>query len=789
LAVALAVSASPPARADAWYEHYARAEAALAAENWSGAIDELNQALEKRGDSSERARTYGMKVVAYFPYLKLGVAYFHAGQLDAALNAFDTEERIGAVTRSAEAKSELETVRALAREAQLQAIDDDRRRVRAIVEESLTTAERLEAEGRLREAAARVGNALALDPDNGEAEASLQRLRAGIARRDDEIGRKARHDELVDRGRRLLDDGAFGAAASALSQAIDLLPDPVAADLLSRARQGLRRAQQKITPAERDRQIDTGLAEARSLAAGGDLDRALDRLEAVRALAPDDPAVASMQSRLIQERRTTERDTARRKKVEDLLGVARGALAAGEIENALSTANEILALDPQNGDALETLAASYRRLNRSLLGRAPLQNIPPAIRFADRRTDLDRVQAERIDRPEFRLQGVVIDESGVEIVVHDDEGRALEPTVRQQAVGGVMISEFSLDTSLQPGLSAFHLTVTDSGNQSTGSDYAVLYSRPLYRAPWFWAATTASATLAAGAALARRAGRRRRLRTRRFNPFVAGAPVLDERLFFGRQDVVERILQTVHNNSLLLYGERRIGKTSIQHHLRRRLSALADPDYQFFPVYIDLQGVPEEDFFRSLADDIFAELSPHLEGLTRSRAEDGEYSFRLFVRDLQAVIRTLKRKSPRRVKLVLLIDEVDELNDYDPRINQRLRSLFMKGLAEHLVAVVSGVEIRKRWERETSPWYNFFEALEIRPFGPDDARALIEQPMQGIFRVDPAAIERILEITSCRPYRIQKLCMAVVQRMHEEDRRRITVDDVEAVGPSGAESS
>ncbi len=40
-----------------------------------------------------------------------------------------------------------------------------------------------------------------------------------------------------------------------------------------------------------------------------------------------------------------------------------------------------------------------------------------------------------------------------------------------------------------------------------------------------------------------------------------------------------------------------------------------------------------------------------------------------------------------------------ELNEYDPKINQKLRSLFMKSFAENLVSVVSGVEIKKQWER------------------------------------------------------------------------------------------
>ena len=79
------------------------------------------------------------------------------------------------------------------------------------------------------------------------------------------------------------------------------------------------------------------------------------------------------------------------------------------------------------------------------------------------------------------------------------------------------------------------------------------------------------------------------------------------------------------------------------------------------------------------------------------------YGYREFVRDMRRVLKTLKKKSDKQVKLVLLIDEVDELNAYDPRVNQRLRSLFMKSFAENLVAVVSGVEIKKQWEKRGQP--------------------------------------------------------------------------------------
>ena len=96
-----------------------------------------------------------------------------------------------------------------------------------------------------------------------------------------------------------------------------------------------------------------------------------------------------------------------------------------------------------------------------------------------------------------------------------------------------------------------------------------------------------------------------------------------------------------------------------------RLQNIQDPNYDFYPVYIDLQGTPENKFFATIAEDIFSELAPHLGDETPSPSLDGDYRYRDFVQDLRRVIRTLQDASPKQVKLILLMDEVDELNDYD----------------------------------------------------------------------------------------------------------------------------
>ena len=112
---------------------------------------------------------------------------------------------------------------------------------------------------------------------------------------------------------------------------------------------------------------------------------------------------------------------------------------------------------------------------------------------------------------------------------------------------------------------------------------------------------------------------------------------------------------------------------------------------------------------------------------------------------MRQVVRTLTPQNTTTVKVVLHIDEVDELNSYDPKVNQKLRSFFMKTFAEHLTAVVSGVQIQKHWELEGSPWYNFFEEIEVTPFNQGFATELITKPLRGMFKLDTGVVDRIVE--------------------------------------------
>ncbi|MCB0160692.1 MAG: hypothetical protein KDD83_21315, partial [Caldilineaceae bacterium] len=91
---------------------------------------------------------------------------------------------------------------------------------------------------------------------------------------------------------------------------------------------------------------------------------------------------------------------------------------------------------------------------------------------------------------------------------------------------------------------------------------------------------------------------------RGFNPYVSGEPVRQGDMFFGRRDLLQKIVDTLHNNSIMIHGERRIGKTTLLYQLANALREVDDPEFRFLPIYVDLEGTPETEFFHYLMEEI-----------------------------------------------------------------------------------------------------------------------------------------------------------------------------------------
>lgn len=268
---------------------------------------------------------------------------------------------------------------------------------------------------------------------------------------------------------------------------------------------------------------------------------------------------------------------------------------------------------------------------------------------------------------------------------------------------------------------------------------------------------------------------------RKYNPYISGEPIRRPDMFFGREELLRRILQILHSNSIMIHGERRIGKTTMLHQIAHQLRNYDDPEYHYVPIYMDLEGTPQEIFFHTLMAEIVAGVSlilPNRPPLQFDQIAAKEYTDREFVVDLREILNALREQDPtRQVRLILLMDEMDVMNDYDSLIQQQLRRIFMQTFAQNLGAVVAGIQISKEWDRVESPWYNLFNEIALEPFTPEQARALIEEPVRGVYRWDKEAVEFVIDKSEGRPHRIQQLCLEAVNQMIEARRTRITLQD------------
>lgn len=786
-----------------WYESYLKAVRLLEDKQWAAAIPLLEEAIRLKTNSEANARTYGVNFEDYFPYLKLGIANYHLGQLDAALRWLDREEQLRAISKSPTALAELRQVREDIKKAQESAAAALRARTQTLVSESLDEAGRAEAQGNLDEALAAANKALAIAPDDQAVKDILTRIQDRITATEKRRDQEARRTALVEEGNKALDAGQLQVAASNFTEALAITDSPDVRSLLEKAQSRLRDQIAAVREQQsKSQQVAEIVKTARTLQAQGRLNDALAKLQEAVVLEPASAEVKALQQTLVVAQTAVANANAQDKSIRDLLADAQLQYNFGNFDKSLASANRVRALAPGNQTAIDIASKSIDALNQERLKQKP--SIVPR----DRR-DFElqpNLSAERTHSPIFELQGSVNYPRPVNISVtirYLGRVRDLyaeldkpDPTNGQPALSEVPIrtenrpdagaTDYVASHTLRPGLSLFTVKATDPADpdKSQTSQYPVYYVIPFYKAKWFWGFVGGFTLLTAATYYGLRQRRLRQHSKRRFNPYVAGAPVLQEELFFGREQLLKRVLQSVHNNSIMLYGERRIGKTSFQHFLKRRLARLDDPEYSFYPVYVDLQGVPEERFFSTLRDEVYREYAPILPGVqgnTGSRP-DSAYDYRDFVEDIREALKALRARTKKKVKLVLQMDEVDQLNGYDPRVNQRLRSLFMRDFAENLAAVVSGVAIQKRWEGEGSPWYNFFEEIEVPPLVPEDATRLIELPVKGKFKLEKGVAERVISATGCKPYLIQKICIALINRMHDAGRREVLVEDVDVVG-------
>jgi hypothetical protein len=279
------------------------------------------------------------------------------------------------------------------------------------------------------------------------------------------------------------------------------------------------------------------------------------------------------------------------------------------------------------------------------------------------------------------------------------------------------------------------------------------------------------------------------------SPYIIGVPLtLQQEIFIGRDNIgvrIEQLLLDRRRPPLLLYGQRRMGKTSLINNLGKLL-----PN-SIIPIFVDLQGAPTSasnytGFLYNIARGMISsakQQSVTLPPLTREALENDPFT--CFDEWLDEVESTLGENTA-----LLMLDEFEVL---DGAISKgRFDEEDVLGMIRHLIqhrprfkVMLAGSHTIEEYQRWASYLINV-QVVRISYLEEKEARQLIERPVADFtLRYEPDAVEYVLHLTRGHPFLVQLLCAEIVAYKNEQDpdvRRKASIDDVEAAIPSALSS-
>jgi len=286
------------------------------------------------------------------------------------------------------------------------------------------------------------------------------------------------------------------------------------------------------------------------------------------------------------------------------------------------------------------------------------------------------------------------------------------------------------------------------------------------------------------------------------NPFAATAdsgPVVDDSMFYGREEFISAIKDSIMNSKskcIIIYGQKRSGKSSVLHHLRKKLNG--DPNA--FCISFSLGEIIEDLSPKTFYYTILTEIEDSLALISEHNDNTPEY----FAPDFSDLsenpniifndqIKTLKREFNKvptwsNKKLVLLIDEFTYI--YTAIKKEYLSEQFMKTWKSFLekgffTSVLIGQDIMPKFKATYPNEFGVTEDKRLSYLKKTDAVKLIEEPIwdktKNRSRFLGKATELILDYTSSNPYYVQIFCARLVDYMNDNKAISVTEADIRDV--------
>jgi len=269
--------------------------------------------------------------------------------------------------------------------------------------------------------------------------------------------------------------------------------------------------------------------------------------------------------------------------------------------------------------------------------------------------------------------------------------------------------------------------------------------------------------------------------------YIPGKPIKDPAMFYGREDIVEEIVDNLkgfsQDNVLVLHGQRRVGKTSLLYNLEHY-----DLRGSYVPVFIDMQELSGSSTAR-----LCSKLANSVLNALRARGislpiTDPFLPSDYFSEDPLGKLGEFfdQIETLQDVRILLLIDEFESLmrTIRGGTITEHFYN-FLRGLMQHKMNVsfifAGADELQEMMRDYASVMFNIARFIPVGYMSPEEAEYLIKKPVEGFLAYEDSAVGRIEAATAGNPYYIQLICFNLVERMNREKRNTATIVDVNEV--------
>ncbi len=252
------------------------------------------------------------------------------------------------------------------------------------------------------------------------------------------------------------------------------------------------------------------------------------------------------------------------------------------------------------------------------------------------------------------------------------------------------------------------------------------------------------------------------------NPYIYNTPlVANQAVFVGRADILTRIEQSMLEPSyapLLIYGQRRTGKTSLLLNLGRILPS------SIIPAYVDFQASVSANDYADLYYNLIQQIqrsTARQRGVELPAVDLGMMLERPFLcfNDWLNAVETYLEKNEKI--LLVKLDEIETLNQVftRPLLPPEVFFNSLRNTIQHRPRfrfVLAGSHTLA----ELQHWSNYLinsQLIKIGYLEPAEARQLIERPAADFqLRYQPQAVQLILDLTRAHPYLVQMVCHELV---------------------------